>query len=217
MAQTTVIADNSRRTTGWVTIVFGTLFGGFGVAFAAFALWATITSPNPVTPFMVACGGLFGLVGAALAGFGVRKLWLRHLFGVSTLTVPGGAGVCLGEMRVARFHRQGGQPRARQAPVLSAELVGAERVTYRQGTTDHTITKEICRHRLSVTVDHVPDTVSGQVFVEVPLAAAPSLALYHNRIVWSVQVHVRAPGVPDDNSAFTVTVYQRRRRRTGRA
>src|SRR5262249_55825984 len=90
--------------------------------------------------------------------------------------------------------------------VLSAELVGAELVTYRQGTTDHTTTREVWRYRLAVTADQVPDTVSGQVSIEVPLGAPPSLALHHNRIIWSVQVHVRVPGVPDDTSAFTVTV-----------
>jgi hypothetical protein len=206
MAQISVIEDNSRRTWGWVSIVFGTVFGGFGATFAAVALWMTITSPNPVSPFMVLCGGLFGLVGAALAGSGIRNVWLRHLFGVPTLTIPGGASLCLGEVRVARFHRRGGRPRARQAPELSAELVCGERVTYRQGTKDHTVTKVVGRHGLSVTTDQIPDTVSGQVSVEIPLHAPPSLALSNNRIVWSVRVRVRAPGVPDDRSAFMVTV-----------
>jgi len=205
MTQTTVLADNSRFAKGCASIVIGTLIGAPGVALAV-ALWVSQSLPEAVNPFGVLCGGLIGLAGATVAGFGVRQLWLNHLFGASTLTVAGGAGVCLGEVRAARFRRQGGQPRARQAAVLSAELVGTEKVTYRSGTTDHTITQEILRHRLSAQMDPVPGTVSGQVFIAVPLGAPPSLALHHNRIDWSVQVWVRVPGVPDDKRSFTVTV-----------
>lgn len=68
------------------------------------------------------------------------------------------------------------------------------------------MTREVGRNWLSVTADRIPDVVSGQVSVAVPLDAPPSLALSHNKIVWSVQVRVHVPGMPDDNSKFEVTV-----------
>lgn len=101
MTQAVVIKDNSRRITGWTLIVFGMLPGGFGVASVAFA-WMPVLF-----------GGLLALVGAVMVGRGIRQFWRSHLFGVSTLTVPGGASLRLGEVRVARFHRKGGQARAR--------------------------------------------------------------------------------------------------------
>lgn len=148
MAQTAVLKDRSRVAEGCAAIFVGALIGGPGVGVAV-ALLATQPMPEAVQGFGVGCGGLVALVGLAVAGFGVRQFWLNRLFGVATLTVPGGAGVCLGEVRAARFQRQGGRRRARQAAVISAELVGTEKVTYRSGTTDHSVTKEIVRHRLS--------------------------------------------------------------------
>jgi hypothetical protein len=206
MAQTSVIADRSRRRNGWAAIIFGTLFGGIATVITVAALVATIDSPNPISPFMLACGGLFTLLGAAIIAYGIRSVWLGHLFGVPTLTVPPGAQLCLGGVLVARFHRQGGTPRARRAPLLSADLVCRERVTYRRGTDDHTVTEEVYRHGLAVATDQLPDTVSGQVFIEVPLGAPPSMALRHNQLIWSVEVRVQVPGVPEDKSSFTMTV-----------
>ena len=90
MAQTSVIADRSRRRNGWAAIIFGTVFGGFATVFMVFALWATIDSPNPITPFMLVCGGLFMLLGGAMVAYGIRSVWLGHLFGVPTLTIRPG-------------------------------------------------------------------------------------------------------------------------------
>jgi hypothetical protein len=98
----------------------------------------------------------------------VRNLWFRHLFGVATLTIAGGAGLYLGETHAARFGRTGGQSRARQAPRVSAELVCTEWITYCQGTKDHTSTKEVNPFGLSVAADPTPDTVCGRVSLQVP-------------------------------------------------
>jgi hypothetical protein len=207
MAQTLVIADRSRRNSGWVSIIFGTIFGGFAAMFTAFALTETISWTNDTGAlFGLAFGGLVTILGGSMVAFGIRNVWLSHIFGVPTLIIPRGAQLCLGGVLVARFHRQGGTPRARRTPVLSADLVCQERVTYRQGTDNHTVTNQVCRRELAVTTDQIPDTVSGQVFIKVPLGAPPSLALSDNRIIWSVQVRVRVPGVPDDEGSFTVTV-----------
>jgi hypothetical protein len=209
MAQTSVIVDRSRRTyarLGVFFAIFGTLFGGISLMFTVLVIVSMIDSPNPISLFGLACGGLFTLLGGAIVASGIRNVWLNHLFGLPTLTIPRGAQLCLGGALVARFHRQGGTPRARRTPALSADLVCRERVTYRQSTDDHTVTKQVFRHRLSVTSDQIPDSVSGQVFIEVPLGVPPSLTLRHNQVIWSVEVRVRAPGVPEDKGSFTMTV-----------
>ena len=209
MAQTSVIVDRSRRTNGCGAVILGTLFGGFGVTFMVSLIVSRIASPDPISLlFGFACGGPFALLGGAIVASGIRNVWLSHLFGVPTLTIPRGAQLRLGGALVARFHRQGGTPRALRTPVLCADLVCRMTVTiYGTGPDKHTtVTEEACRHRLTVTTDQVPNSVSGQVFIEVPLGMPPSTAPGHNQVIWSVEVRVRAPGVPEDKSSFTMTV-----------
>lgn len=134
MAETTVVADRSRRAKGWVGIVFGAIFGGFGTAFLVGVTLAATAAPSPLLVFLLGMGGIFAV----------------------------------GGLVQARFQRVGGARRAQQAPRLTAELVGQERVTYRQGTDDHTVTQEICRRELAVSSDQIPGTVSGQVAIQVP-------------------------------------------------
>ncbi|MBI3688259.1 MAG: hypothetical protein HY241_13160 [Actinobacteria bacterium] len=184
MAGTVVITDRSRRARSLGLIILGVF----------------------LVPFAIAVPIPFALVGAAFLIGGIRRLWLSHVLGVPTLVVPLAEPLCLGGVLVARFHRSGGTPRARRTPRLSALLVCQERVTYRQGTDDHTVTQEIYRRELAVTTDQVPDTVSGQVVIEVPVDAPPSLTLTHNRVIWSVQVRVQVPGVPDDTGRFALPV-----------
>jgi hypothetical protein len=201
-----VVADRSRRRRGWTGIALGTVFGAIGtVSLAGLAAFA-IGDPTPwflvaaVIPLLFALGGAAGVV------FGIRNLWLSHVLGVPTLVLPSGTSLCLGETVTARFHRSGGTRQARQAPQLTADLVCEERVTYRQGTDDHTVTREIERRELAVRTDQAPDTVSGQVTVPVPVDVPPSMTLPHNGIAWSVEVRVEVPGVPVDTGTFTVVV-----------
>lgn len=133
-------------------------------------------------------------------------MWLNHVFGTPTLTVPRAEPLRLGRLLEARYRRRGGARRARTSASLVAELVCEERVKYRQGTDIHTATREVLRRQMPVTPDPAPDTVAGQIMVEVPVDAPPSLKLRHNAIQWSVQVRVSAPELPDDLATFDVLV-----------
>jgi hypothetical protein len=128
------------------------------------------------------------------------------VLGVPTLTVSPAEPLCLGGVVVARFHRSGGSRQVRATPRLTAELICQESATYRQGTDDHTVTREVHRRELAVTVDPAPGTVVGHVTIAVPLDVPPSMNLQHNRILWSVKVRVQAPGVPEDSGTFSVSV-----------
>lgn len=200
------VADGSRRSTGWAGILLGTSFVGAGAAVAAIEEAMRPDWDPSSFPIMGAFGAFFALVGMVGVIKGVRNVWLSHVLGTPTLTVPPAEPLLLGGVLVARFERRGGTGRVRQAPQLSAELVCAERVTYRQGTDTHTVTREICRSQLPMTADPAPGTVAGQIVVEVPTDAPPSLSLRNNRIIWTVLVHVRADGLPDDTGTFVVPV-----------
>lgn len=203
MAGTEIITDRSRRAKGCSYIIVGAIFGGFSAAIGTIGLTSDATIGTIGFGLFM---GLFALVGAAIVIGGARSVRLSHVLGVPTLILPPGEPLCLGSVLVARFHRSGGTPRAQRAPRLSAVLVCQEQVTYRQGTDDHTVTHQIHRRELAVTPDQVPDTVSGQVVIEVPVDAPPSLTLAHNRIIWSVRVQVQVQGVPDDTGTFQVPV-----------
>jgi hypothetical protein len=81
MSQVHVITDRSGRALGCVGIVFGTMFGGFGLVFVAAVVGASIGHPNPLLIFPIGFGGLFALGGGAGVYFGVRSVWQRHLWG----------------------------------------------------------------------------------------------------------------------------------------
>jgi len=209
MSETRVMADQSRRSSGWGSIVVGTLFGGFGTVFIVGVSIATMADPFPTSffpLFLMIIPGIFAVGGGIAVISGIRKVRLSHLLGVPTLILPRGEPLYLGSVVVAGFHRSGGARRAQRSPRLSAHLVGEEKVTYRQGTDDHTVTHEIHRHELATKNDQIPDRVSGQVTIKVPVDVPPTLALRHNRIVWSVQVRVRVPGVPDDTGTFGIEI-----------
>jgi hypothetical protein len=206
MAATTLIEDQSRRNSGWTSILIGTVTAGCGTVFILFDGFAAIANPNPIFFILGGLGGLFAVGGVIGVIFGIRGLWLRRLLGVPTLVVPGEEPLCLGTVLVAGFHRSAGARRAQRMPTLSAELVCREEVIYAQGTDDNTVSEEIYRHALVVRNDHLPDSVSGQVEIEIPLDRPPTLALTHNRIIWSVQVRVQVMGVPDDTGTFTIEV-----------
>jgi hypothetical protein len=199
-----VITDGSRRVGGCVGLFFGTVFGGTGLLFLLVGLAVRDSSALSILP--AAVGGLFALVGGAIAIAGLRALWLNRLLGTSTLMIHGRQPLYLGGSIVAQYRRTGGARRARNAPRLTATLVGEERVTYRQGTDDHTVVEEIHRRELAITNDYLPDTVSGQVSIQVPADVPPTVMLGHNRIIWTVRVTVSVAGVPDDTGTFAVTV-----------
>lgn len=203
MTGTDVVADRSRRSKGWSGVLMGAVVAGMGSAFggAGLGLFGDGT-PNVLGG---AFGGLFVLVGGGMLISGARNLWLHHLLGTPTLTVPPAEPLRLGGVLVARFERRGGTRRAERATRLSAELVGQESATYRQGTDDHTVTHEIYRQELPTTLDG-GRPVRGQVQVNVPVGVPPSMALRHNSVIWSVRIRVEAPGVPVDESSFVVRV-----------
>jgi hypothetical protein len=206
MTGTEIIADRSRRAGGWVAIVGGGFFGAVSTAIGATALVVTIADPNPVSGIVAGVGGIFMLGSTVAVVRGVRGVWLSHLLGVPTLVLPIGGQLYLGGGLTAAFHRTGGTARARRDPRLTAELVCQEKVRYQQGTDTHTARREVLRRELAVTTDQVPDRVSGQVMIAVPVDVPPSIKLRHNEIVWSVQVKVRATGVPDDIGTFVIQV-----------
>jgi hypothetical protein len=206
MAATKVIKDQSRHTSGWTSIALGMVSVGCAGVPIAIVTYGAIANPNPL--FFVFGGilAIFAVAGIVGVIFGIRSLWLGRLLGVPTLVVPDEEPLCLGSVLVAGFHRSGGARHAQRMPVLSAELVCREEVTYAQGTGDHTVSEEIYRHELVVRNDNLPDSVSGQVEIEIPVDRPPTLALTHNRIIWSVQVRVQVMGVPDDTGTFTIEV-----------
>jgi hypothetical protein len=217
MSGTQVIVDRSRRGRGCLGIGCGTVFGGFGVAFlvgVVAAIFADgLASPTHggfggflVAQFMLGIGSVFVAGGGAALFFGVRSLWLGHVLGVPTLVVPSAPPLCLGAVVVARFGRSGGSRQVAGTPQLTAELICHESTTYRQGTDDHTATREVYRRDLAVQVDPAPGTVAGRIAIAVPLDVPPSMRLSHNRIKWSVKVLVQVPGLPDDSGTFAVWV-----------
>lgn len=201
-----VVADRSRRSRGWLGIVLGGVFGGFGTIFLVLLAAAASAAPTPWFLVVAVVPLVFTVGGAVAVVAGIRNLWLSRVLGVPTLVLPNGTALSLGETVTARFHRAGGSRRARQAPRLTADLVCKEHVTYRQGTDDHTVTREVRRRELAVRDDQLPDSVSGQVTVAVPADVPPSMSLRHNGIAWSVEVRVEVPGVPVDTGTFAVVV-----------
>jgi hypothetical protein len=199
-----VITDHSRRFGGCVSLLFGGIFAAAGSLFLVVGLAAGRMSVIGLVP--AGFGALFALIGGAIAIGGLRSLWLSRLHGTATLVFPGRQPLYLGGGAVAQYRRTGGARRARNAPRLSAELVGEEQVMYRKGTDDHTVVEEIHRRELAITNDYLPDTVSGQVRIQIPVDVPPTVFLSHNRIVWTVRVTVSVAGVPDDTGTFPVTV-----------
>jgi hypothetical protein len=213
MAGTDIVADRSRRSRGWTQIFIGIPFMLIGGAVSSTVLFvaggveaATGSGPGPGGLIAGVVGGIFALAGLGSEVAGVRNLWRAHVLGTQTLTVPPAEPLFLGGLLVARFHRRGGTRRARQSATLSAELVCTESVTYVQGTDSHTVTEDVYRCPLPLTPEGLPDTVSARIVIEVPVEAPPSMKLSHNRILWTVQVTVKAPGFPDDVGTFPVPV-----------
>jgi hypothetical protein len=201
-----VVADRSRRQRGWLGIVLGGVFGGSGAVFLVLLAAAAVAAPTPWFLLVAVVPAIFVIGGAVGVVLGVRSLWLSHVLGVPTLVLPNGTSLCLGETVAARFHRAGGTPAARQSPRLTAELVCEERITYRQGTDDHTRSQPVLRRELAVRTGQAPGTVSAEVTVAVPVDVPPSMSLPHNEIAWSVVVRVEVPGVPVDTGTFAVVV-----------
>lgn len=146
MSGTQGIVDRSRRRNGCLGIGCGTVFGGCGLAFVSAVVAAMISDPNPAGLFLLGIGSVFALAGGAAFVYGARSIWLSHVLGVPMLTVSPAEPLCLGGVVVARFHRSGGSRQVRATPRLTAELICQESATYRQGTDDHTVTREV--HRL---------------------------------------------------------------------
>jgi hypothetical protein len=224
MTQQLVIADHSRRSLGRIAVVIGAIIAGFGAAGAmcgvGYASLVVVDPKAPVSAAVPALGcGLCLLPGLVVLAFGVRKVRLSRQLGVPTLTLPRAEPLCLGGPVTAWFCRSGGTAPVVGTPALSAELVCQEQVTYRQstyrwgtdgtyrqGTDDHTVSHEVYRRPLPVTAGQVAGQVSGHMSVEVPVDRPPSVKLYHNKVIWTVRVQVRVPGVPDDEGTFEVTV-----------
>ena len=55
-----------------------------------------------------------------------------------------------------------------------------------------------------MTADRIAGQVSGYLSVDVPVDRPPSLSLHDNKVIWTVQVQVQVPGVPDDKGTFAV-------------
>jgi hypothetical protein len=176
-----------------------------GLVFGACVVWMT-GGKEPLALLFVAGGGFFVFFGLSSVAYVLRRRRLWRLFGVAKLSIPDGASFCLGETRPARFTRTGGEPRARQAPLLSAALVCTEWISYRRGTTNHTSAKEVNRIGLSITANQLPEAISGRVLIQVPPAVQPSVFLPSHRLIWTVEVVVRVAGLPDDKKSFTITV-----------
>jgi hypothetical protein len=208
MSGTDLVADRSRRSRGWATIAFGCVFGLVGTAIsAAFLSAGALTGSSGLSiggavPVLIAVGGWGAVI------WGGHNLWLSRQLGVPTLTVPPAEPLCLGGTLVARFERRGGRKRPLGPVTLTAELVGEERATYRQGTDTHTATATIRQIPLRTVVDPTPGVVAGQIVVTMPLDAPPSLTLRRNVVVWRVRVTVRVAdgSVPDDTGTFVVPV-----------
>jgi len=135
----------------------------------------------------------------------------KHIYCEKPLSVTLAEGLALraAVQKYGVVFQWGTQQRSSANYRLTAELVCEERVTYRQGTDDHTRTEEILRRELAVRTDQVPGTVSGEVTVAVPVDVPPSMALHHNGIAWSVVVRVEVPGVPVDTGTFAIAVLPR--------
>src|SRR5690349_14225152 len=108
MTGSSVIVDKSRRAGGWGAIVLGTIFGGFGAMFIFLVAFVSPMDFGPFMLFFLAIPGLFAIGGGFAVVRGVRNVWLSHVLGTPTLTVPQGQPLYLGGELVAQFHRSGG-------------------------------------------------------------------------------------------------------------
>jgi hypothetical protein len=202
MAELATITDRSRQTSGRVRIGWGVIIGAVGLSCG---VGAPFSSPDTAQLGLAFVGAIVVLVGVGLVVTGVATLRTHRQLGAPALSLPP-APLHLGGVVRARFERQGGTEAVAQPPTIVAELVGVEKVTYRQGSDTHTVSHESHRVPLAVTVDPTPGRVAAEIAVVVPLDAPPSLRLTNNEINWSIQVRVRTPGSPDDRGSFAVTV-----------
>lgn len=206
MSGTQQVRAGSRVGGGCLAIVFGSIFGGVGAAFALGGGLAAWHSEGLFSLPFILVGGVFAVVGLVAVGFGVRSLWLSRVLGRMTLELPQEQPISLGAIQVVRFRRTGGAARAANAPTATAELSCHERATYRQGTDTHTVRHELFRGPLTVFPEPVPGSVGGRVEISVPLLYPPTMSLPHNRIVWELKLTVRVAGMPDDVSTFPLPI-----------
>ncbi|MFN3218770.1 MAG: hypothetical protein ACE367_19925 [Acidimicrobiales bacterium] len=151
--------------------------------------------------------GTIAILTVVIAAWNVR-VWV--VWGNPQLFLPSSQDLLLGDRVTVRFRR-----RAR-GPVQPSEVhVTARLRCYEEalGTADGTDETEVEVFDAPVEVsriDVVGSAVEADLVVEVPVfAAPPSMELTRHRVGWRLIVRIEAPGAPDDDSTFAVTVAPR--------
>lgn len=196
----TVLGDEGDRRRAIVSIVV-TAF----VAVVLLALALIVGTDGPWW-FFALLGGV-AIVTVVIAAWNVR-VWV--VWGNPQLFLPSSQDLLLGDRVTVRFRR-----RARGAVKPDAVQITARLRCYEEalGTADDTAETEVEVFDTPVEVsrvDVVGSTVEADLVVEVPVfAAAPSMELTRHRVGWRLVVMIEAPGVPDDDSTFALTVAPR--------
>ncbi|MCB0997216.1 MAG: hypothetical protein KDB21_19110 [Acidimicrobiales bacterium] len=187
------LTDTGDRTAAiWLLLVVAV-----GVAIAA-VLFAAVGGP---------AGAIALAVTAAVGIFAYRRARVWAHWENPQLYFPSSSSLRLGEDIVVRFRRRARRSGGAEGSSLTAKLVCTEWVQYRVGTDTHTVTETVLDRELTVTPHHTADLMDCDLRVQVPVFdAPPSMRLPDNRVQWKIVVNIVSPGIPDDDSTFTVAV-----------
>jgi len=148
--------------------------------------------------------GLVALTVVAIAGWNIR-IWV--VWGNPELFLPSSNDLRLGDRVTVRFRRRA-RGRVHPSEVqITARLLCLEEALGAAHAAPAPVAHVWDAPVEVVRVEVAGSVVEADLVVEVPVhQAPPSMELTRHRVAWRLVVTIVAPGVPDDDSTFPLTV-----------
>ena len=200
----TPVADGFQLSTGVGRFAGAKFLALFVVLWTGFSSLFVFIGLGVGEPVMAAFGGLFVLVGLAVAVGLVRSIRVGKAW-EAAIAVLDRWPVRMGEAARGWFHQTATADRS-MADRVTATLVLRESATYRVGTDTRTATEDVARVPLVLEPEERDGRVGFGFTIAIPGEGPPTIDLPRNLVEWLIEFDVSETGSPDTSALFPVRV-----------